>query len=547
MNFFLTWTGAGNRWRRWGLAACACVASLVLLGCGGGGGGSSSGASSSTTTGYLTLRLIGGASADYAHVYVTLNAVAFHTSADQPWSATDTSWQVVTFSTPQQVDLANLANGSYAALLTQRTLPSGTYRQMRLFAAPSGAQAVGAGGATTSIEWPDTLLGLRVPVNFTVAQNALTQLYLQWDLDHSLVPMLVNSGAATALSLRPNLATIDLANSSGAIVGTFDTASFCSGTTRTGCISNVVATAQLLSADASRHVVVLSTQVDASNGSFRLFPLPSGGTFDVVFHGRNMRPIVVRSVVANVIDLFTNGTHINPNTGSTTDALIVPTLVVPDQASAALSISPVKLADASVWIGQTLSGSAPYEWTAASADPLTGLFASSTFVPSGAAIDVASYTGATLTFSTVAATEGAGTYRAKAYGTSYDLANGLQTVTPPAAVAGASADTSLQAGSIAVNFSATTPANYDRAQVVVSDVNGVVLSQDVSGGIAAPTVATLTVPRGTAAANLGGTAVYSVSVRGWKIASPQTATWARSSTVVDLRSASSGAVTLALP
>lgn len=541
-------TGLTSRMSRRLAIVLGLAGALLVAGCGGGGGGgSSSGASGSVTTGSLTLRLIGGGSADYAHAYVTLNAVAFHTSADQAWSSADTSWQVVTFSSPVQVDLANLANGNYAALLTQRALPTGTYRQMRLFAASTGAQAVDAGGAITPIEWPDTLLGLRVPVNFTVAQNVLTQIYLQWDLGHSLVPMLVNGGAARALSLRPNLATVDLASSSGAIVGKLDTSHFCSGASRAGCISNVVATAQVLSADASRHVVVLSTQVDASSGLFRLFPLPSGGTFDVVFHGRNMRPVVVTSVTAAAIDLFTNGTHINPDTGSTTDAVIPVTLITPDSSAATLSVAPSKLADASVWIGQSIGGSAPYEWSAASADPLTGLFVASTFLPSGAAIDVAPYTGNTLAFTTVAASEGAGTYRVKAYGTSYDLANGLQTVTPPAAVAGATADGGLQSGSITVSFSATTPANYDHAQVVVSDVNGVVLSQDVSAGIASPTVAMLTVPRGTAAASLGGTAVYSVSVRGWTAASPQAATWARSSAVVDLRSSANGAITLALP
>jgi hypothetical protein len=540
--------------RGWRALACAAVTgaltATLLSGCGGGGGGSSSSSSSgSTTTGSLTVRLIGGGSADYAHAYVTLTAIAFNTDADKPWSASDSSWQVVTFGSPLQVDLANLANGSYAGLLSQASLPTGTYRQLRLFVASSGGQATDASGATTPIEWPDVLLGQRVPISFSVTKNTLTQIYLQWDLGHSLAPVLLSSGSPAALSLRPNLASIDIASSSGAIVGTLDTTDFCTGTTRSGCVSNVVASAQVTSTDGSRHVTVLSTMINPSTGAFRLFPLPSGGTFDVVFTGRNMRPLVVTSVTAAAIDLFTNGTHVNPTgSGSTTDAAIPVTLVTPDTSSAALALTAPQLADASVWVGQSLSGgTVPYEWAAASVDPFTGQFAASTYLPSGSAIDSTSYTGSTLVWTTGAAADGASTYRIKAYGTSYDLASSLQTVTPPAAATRGAPDTGLGTGTISVTVGATTPANYDHAQVVVSDVNGVVLTQDVSSGIASPTTVPLTVPVGATAASLGGTAVYSVSVRGWKTATPQSGTWARSTAALDLRSATSASVSLTLP
>jgi hypothetical protein len=58
----------------------------------------------------------------------------------------------------------------------------------------------------------------------------------------------------------------------------------------------------------------------------------------------------------------------------------------------------------------------------------------------------------------------------------------------------------------------------------------------------------LTLPAGAAAASLGGTAVYAVSLRAWKRSAPSSSLrWVRTSAPVDLRSASSAQVSLTLP
>ncbi|WP_374593903.1 DUF4382 domain-containing protein [Aquabacterium sp.] len=550
----------GSGWRVLaGLVAGVSVA-VFLSGCGGGGGGSSSSSSGSSSTGSLTVRLTGGSSAGFTHFYVTLRAMAFNADASKPWDANDSTWKVVNFSSPIQVDLAQLIIGSaspFQTLLSGQSVPVGTYLQMRLFPASSDGQAVDANGATTPVEWPDALLGVRVPASFTISKNASTQLYLQWDIAHSLVPL----ASGGALTLRPNLATVDVSSSSGAIKGYLDAAQFCPGSSRSGCISDVEITAQSLSPDSTRHVVVWSTQPSGAATAqcstcvqFMLFPLPPGNTFDVVIRGRNMKPIVVKSVMVSALDLLaSSGTRLNPAGGnSTTSATIVPTLVA-DESPVSLSVSPGASGDASLWIGQTPVGSAPYEWASAAADPISGQFPLSSYLPSEAVISVATYrdSSTTLSFSDEALSETGSSYKMKAYGTSYDVSSALQTVAPPSAASAASPDPNVSFnGSINVTLTAPSSTTFNRAWLVVSDVNGVVYTRDVSSYLTAS--GSLPLPglaRGAYAADQlgGGTAVYGVSIRCWNTASSQPAQWVRATSAVDLRSATSGSVSLTLP
>jgi len=58
----------------------------------------------------------------------------------------------------------------------------------------------------------------------------------------------------------------------------------------------------------------------------------------------------------------------------------------------------------------------------------------------------------------------------------------------------------------------------------------------------------VTLPAGTAAASLGGTAAYAVSLRVWKrSAAASSLRWVRAASPVDLRSASAAQVNLTLP
>lgn len=521
----------------------ALVASLS--GCGGGKSNASTTTTSSAVTGTVNLKLAGGASGGYSGVTFTVTGVALNTSATANWSATDSSWTVVTLASPVTVDLANLSNGASASVLSGAAVPVGTYRQIRLLVSSTAGTAsyVDASNVTHTmpLEWPDALLGVRVPVTLTVSKGSATTYYLEWDVEHSLQPLA--SGAA--MTLRPNLRAYDPMNS-GAIQGVVDTSLFCGGTAHTGCIEHISVSAQTVSSDGSVHEVVRSTEVTTGTnaGAFLLFPLPSNTSFDVVLRGRNMVPMVVKAVPVSVSELLAGGTYLSLSSSGTI------ALSLATDASTSVSLTPSALTDARVWLGQTLSGdSVPYEWACSNADPFAGQLSGAAKVPNGSSIKVATYQ-STLPqlFSTTSASEGATSYSVKAYGSSYDAASGVQVVAAPSGTAIRATRTSgLASGTLTVQVSAATPANYDQAQVVVSDVNGVVLTADASAHITAAGSVALTVPVGSTAAALGGTAVYSVSVRGWKATAPQTGTWARATSVVDLRSSTSGSVTLALP
>ncbi len=86
--------------------------------------------------------------AQYSHVWVTLDQVAFNTSATA--GPTDSGWQQFTLSAPQTIDLTNVTNGTLTEFANSLSLPSGTYNQMRLVltdsnaALTSSAQSAGA-------------------------------------------------------------------------------------------------------------------------------------------------------------------------------------------------------------------------------------------------------------------------------------------------------------------------------------------------------------------------------------------------------------------
>ena len=100
--------------------------SAFLAACGGGSSSSTPGASTAAVQ--LT-----DAPGDFSHVWVTVKKIAFHSNANQVWSASDNTWQTYTLPAPVTVDLAALTNGQLQNVFSSIQLPVGTYRQIRLF------------------------------------------------------------------------------------------------------------------------------------------------------------------------------------------------------------------------------------------------------------------------------------------------------------------------------------------------------------------------------------------------------------------------------
>jgi hypothetical protein len=559
------------------MAGCLCAA---LAGCGGGGGSTSSAAPPpppDSTQGSFSLGLAAGAATGYSHVYVTISEVAITADADRPWSPTDSAWHVLSLPEPLTIDLVALSNGTVAQLAVGQALPPGTYGQLRLFVVPADAALsteakqqqlayndeadfIDAGGTAqrVPIEFPDTSLGLRIAGPVTVSANTDNAIILQWDVDHSLVRF--DTDGSRALTMRPDLQWYDF-NTSGSISGLVDKTQFCAaGTSAANCISDAVASAELVAADGSVERVVRSAPLiddpnDATRAVFVLYPLPalaSGQSFDVVIRGRQMRTMVVTGVPAPAASPLT---ALQPPTALGADTPLQPQLSAGD-GSVTLA-QPLPGAGAQLRFVQTLPGATQgLEIAAANVDPFSGLLAQPQALPTGA-LRVAAYSATQpLAFADVTAQEGDSGYRVITAGRAYDSPSApvATTATPNGNASVVAAAVSLQPGvangtlTVALG-GGSSASSYDAAELVVSDVNGIVATQDVSSLIGhSGAQAQLAVPAGSGAAALVGTAVYSVALRVWKHSAPTTTVqWVRVAGTVDLRSASSASVSVTLP
>ena len=112
----------------------------MLVACGGGGG---------TPQGSLRLALTDAPACGYDHVYITVDRVRVHTSANA--QDQEAGWQELLVRPRQRLDLLALTNGVLQELGTL-PLPAGQYQQMRLVLAENSpgqtpAQAVVPSGS----------------------------------------------------------------------------------------------------------------------------------------------------------------------------------------------------------------------------------------------------------------------------------------------------------------------------------------------------------------------------------------------------------------
>ena len=562
-------------WCRVAQVVGAAALLLGLVACGGGAGGSGSSSSSAgtqaavadATHGTFLLDLTGGATRDVTHVWVTVSSVALHPQASQAWSSTDNSWTVVNLATPVVVDLAAVSTSTHSDMtrvLNGVVMPVGTYAQIRFFLLPHDAALNSAARSngqqynaqvdytdasnvahTVPLELPQTELGWRVAGTFKVSPYASSHIVAQADISSGLARFASLDGI-DRFTFRPSLRSYDTANS-GAIFGFLDTAFLCGVTnapTAPHCAQDVIVSAQRMSSDGLRHESVRRYKVGTSGG-FALYPLPPDTSFDLVITGRHMRPIIIKGVTVAPTDALAivGWTTV----GSTTATIPIQALITPGTArtvNVAMAASPAS----SLYWGQTVEASGkPYELANVAVDPFTGLLAQSIELPEGA-LRVATFVSnnTALNLSDVTPVEGANALSLVALGTAYDTAGVSSVVTPALNMASTvTANNPTRSGTLGsavmqVNLTGTLSTAYDGAQLIVSDINGIVATQAVSGS-----TASFTVPAGTQAAALGGTAIYTVAVR----ASSHTGTviWVRATNVVDLRSSAGATLSLALP
>jgi hypothetical protein len=399
------------------------------------------------------------------------------------------------------------------------------------------------------------------------------------------------AGGNPGILLSAHDAAFDLSQA-GAISGQLTLTNI---TTASSGLPAIGVSAQSLSADGTRHVVVSATAVLA-DGSFLLYPLTTNSstssplTYDVVIHGQGIATIIVKGVqvprpassstsTTNSSTTVTtpNGSGTISSTKTTTTptsntsvssvsiGTLTPRSVTSTTASgtytANISTAPGAPLQAGAVVNfyQTLGrvGEVPYVIESSPIDPFNQVLFNAQTLSAGTVDSGTWSTNGTVTIVSAAPKEGAGTYlvAASAPGFSDGPLNvsvsppssgtGTQSVVVPALKLGSGAS----AGSLTAAVAAAVPGTYDQGELLVSQNGSLVATTSIGtvltqsgGGI----VNVTNLPSGTP------DAVYYVTVRAWCSSAAQCPNSANSTAVqrqwypqvIDLRSSTSGSISL---
>lgn len=540
----------------------------VLSGCGGGGG------TSSSSTGTVNVKLTDGPGDDYDHVWVTVKAIAFHTDPNLAWSSSDSTWQKTTLAVPVTLDLASLSNGALNNVFSGMSLPQGSYKQIRLFLAGFDDALTASASAVPltyndQVDYTDTTgtvhhvpleiayptQGIQLNGNFNVTAGGTLNLALDFDLEHDLVRM--THGTDVSFTMKPDLRYFDL-DQAGAIVGKVDPAQLCTTTVQPTCGYNLIVKAEVLPAGGSRHVDVRATRVK-SDGTFVLYPLPSGMTYDVLIRGRNIETMLVKGVTAPAGSTPASGA------AALQAASAIPVTVNSAESFANFSInSPLAPTSGFAIFQQTLPGATevPYEVRWGNTNPFTGRLEGPIALSTGV-LHVASYNaGNTLTFSSVTPQEAAGGFTVATRGLPlayYNLSSPQRIATSTANTAASpllfapplpTLTSNVVAGTVSGTITQATAGTYDSGYLVLSRFANIVNTVNIGSALAANTSIpfSVTLPAGTAGATVPG-AYYYGYVIAWNSAHPLlTLKVILIPSIIDLRSISTVSVlSVALP
>lgn len=343
-----------SRFRFLGALVGAGLLSL-LSACGGGG---------SSSTGTLHLSLTDAPSCGYEHVYVTIDRVRVHQSADATDS--DSGWSEIVLNPAKRVDLLALTNGVLAEL-GQTALPAGHYTQMRLVLAENGgtapyANALVLDGQTDADQIPLTTpsgqqTGIKLNVDIDVAADKVADFVLDFDACKSVV----RRGNSGQYNLKPVVAVIPVLSDAGQrVVGYVDAA-----------VAGATATVSVQSAGA----VVKATVADAATGQFVLYPVPAG-SYDLVVSA----PGYATALITGVPVTTTAYTYV----GSDTNRILPPTSAGQTADGTVTVNGSVANTDALVRALQTYTSGTVVEVAGLPANATTGAFSFS--LPIGAPV-----------------------------------------------------------------------------------------------------------------------------------------------------------------
>jgi len=564
----------------------------------------------------------GNTPAQYTHVWITAQEVWFNTSSIA--GPDDGGWIKFPLSPPATVDLVTEAGGNLGSLVTGLKLAPGSYSQVRLIpvdaTAPltSSAQTAGArynaeadyvdSVGTTSMTHqlplellnPDQGIGipgtLRVPVGnigaaltgattttgttttgtttttpTTPTTTATTTSFaITFDGARDLTPFTyAGASSPNAILLSSHAGAYDLSQVGG-IQGQL-TLTNLTGISSAAGLPDIQASAQSLSADGTRHVVVSRTPVHA-DGSFLLYPLATSSSspaeYDLVIHGPGIATIIIKAVQVTLASstgaatTTSTGTAANATLNTVSVGTLIPRAAGSYTANVGTASGAALPAGAQVAFYQTLAtaGEVPYLIEASPIDPFNQVLANARVLANAQALSTGtldsgtySTSGASVTLVSAAPVEGAGRYRVAASAPSFT--DGVLTTTVSAPPAGTTTPVVVTVpaltlapgaspGSISASVTQATAGKYDQGELLVTHDGRLVATTPLDAALAQGAGATLTVngvPAGTSAA------LYYAVVRVWN-SSDAPATLRRQSypTVIDLRGSTTGAVQLTI-
>jgi Domain of unknown function (DUF4382) len=361
-------------------------------------------------------------------------------------------------------------------------------------------------------------------------------------------------------------------------------------TTAVSGLPNIQVSAQTLSADGSRHVVV-STSAVQSDGSFLLYPLATNSsttsplTYDVVIHGPGIATIIVKSVqvprpttssntttTSSTTTLATANTTVSspsltttttsPTTNSNVSSVSLGTLTPrasaasgdPTSYNANVSTAPGALLPAGAVVNfyQTLGGQGevPYVIESNPMDPFNQVLFNAQALSVGTVDSGTWSTNGTVTIVSAAPKEGVGAYLVAASAPGFSDGTLSKSVSVSQPTSGGTAmvvlpaltlESGASAGSLAAAVVAATPGKYDQGQLLLSHDGALVASAPLDAVLSQGTGGIVTVPGLPA-----GTpdAVYYATVRAWKSTDPSGVQRQWYPQAIDLRSSTSGTIAL---
>jgi Domain of unknown function (DUF4382) len=377
----------------------------------------------------------------------------------------------------------------------------------------------------------------------------------------------VITGGASAVLLNPHMTAYDT-SLTGAIQGTLDLTSVSTAVSVQGnsTFADIQVTAELLSADGTRHVAINSAPVSLSSGTFTVYPLATSTTspfsYDLVIHGPAIETIIVKGVTVSPGDPATT-TPVNIGT--------VTPLAAASSFKFNLNTTTPLTAGALVGFYQTVpaANEVPYLIMQMPVDPFTKGFDVDVSVPTSQ-IQYGTFSSSASTVSLTSAdpAEGASSYRLAANapmfteGTFTNPVLGTTAATTLVAVPTLIPQSGFTSPGTIVNVSQTN--TFDRGDLIISHDGAIVQTVVLDTALQRTGTTTLAIPglptgggttfAGSTAAGTTSTsgttvppALYYVSVRVWNSANPtNTLTRETFPNPLDLRNLTSASYSLTI-